>query len=474
MRKERRHQDGHSIRLKINNGIDCLLLNPPAPFTRYPYLGIALLASLLRKDGIRVEILDSSALGYTLQDTIKHIQHRKPRIIGITVMSATLRSSYLLIQAIKENYYGGVIVIGGAHIDGDPEIMASIKIPYAFWGECEYEFVDFCEQILGGQIPNKMPGLIINNNGELFKGKPNVVSELDALPMPAYDLLPLDRYYSPSTKLKTVSFISSRGCPYNCVFCSKLQQKPFRHLSIENITNQVEKLVNEFGIQWIEFVDEIFTLKRKFVIELCEAVIAKNIYFNWGCGTRADRIDEEMVILMGKAGCRKIGFGIETGVERLRFALNKRITNYKIIDAVKLCRKHGVRVGGSFIFGHPSETVKDMQQTIRFARKLPLNTPGFNRMIPIPNSDLFEKAKKSGRISKNVWRNFMLGKCSYPLFAPEGISHQTIAWFHRKAFLFTYLWPSYIWRNRAVLFSPRYFFRSVSELLNSIAGKRYR
>lgn len=453
--------------------LDCLLLNPSDDFSRYPYLGLCLLAAVLRERGIRVEILDSAALGYSMPDVIEHIKKRKPRIIGITTMSMMLHFCYQLIQGIKESYPEGIIVVGGAHIDADVDILAPMNVRYGFRGECEYAFADFCEQLLGGQTPGPMPGLIINDHGNVYAGEPNVVADLDSLPMLAYDLLPLEKYYSPSTNLKTISFISSRGCPYNCLFCSKLQRVRYRHLSTDNFLDQLEVLVREHGMQWIEFVDEIFTLNRNRVVELCQAIIQRNLVFQWGIGTRPDRIDEELIRLMKEAGCRKIGFGIETGVERVRFAVNKKITNQQIVDAVNCCRKHGMKIMGSFIFGHPTETKEEMLQTISFAKRLGLTLAYFHKMIPIPNSELFETAKREGVLEKDVWTDFMLGKRSHPLYTPKGVSPDAVHRIYRRAWFAMYFWPPNIWRNRSVLLQPRHFLQSAKAFFKLSSVKRY-
>ncbi|MCD6304419.1 MAG: radical SAM protein, partial [Planctomycetes bacterium] len=221
-------------------------------------------------------------------------------------------------------------------------------------------------------------------------------------------------------------------------------------------------------------VDEIFTLDRRRVMKLCRTLAEDGPRFNWGCGTRADRIDEEMIELMHRAGCRKIGFGIESGVERIRFAAGKKITNDQVRQAVAICRKHGLRVGGSFILGLPGETVEDMRQTIRFARSLPLNTPGFNRMIPIPNSQLFAEAVEQGQLPPDLWTQFMLGERPYPVYTPAGLEPAVTARMHSRAFLSTYLWPTYLWRNRSVFLSLRYFTRAAREFWTAVTGKRYR
>jgi len=233
----------------MKNKLECLLINPADDFSRYPYLGLCYLAGSLISSNISVQILDSSALGLTNEAIIKHILDYRPRIIGISIMSMSLPSCYTLIKLIQNNYPEGVLVVGGAHINADPEIVADMNVQYGFYGECETAFVKFCKAIIEGKDPHKIHGLILNQNGEVIKNLPAKIDDINELAMPAYELLPLDKYYSPSTSQKTISFISSRGCPYNCIYCSKLQQMKYSSLSPGNVKNQIEILVNKFGMQ---------------------------------------------------------------------------------------------------------------------------------------------------------------------------------------------------------------------------------
>ncbi len=464
----------NNIRKQPRGGLDCLLLNPPDDFSRYPYLGLCQLAAVLRERGVTVEILDSAALGFSASDVLEHIKRKKPRIIGVGAMSMMLRFCHRLIQRIQAQYPEGVVVFGGAHINADKNILAPMNVRYGFHGECEFEFPDFCEKILGGRTPEPMPGLIVNDNGAVSAGEPREVSDLDSLPLLAYDLLPLEKYYSPSTNLKTISYITSRGCPYNCIYCSKLQRVKHRCAGTDKIIAQVEALVHEHGIQWIEFADEIFTIRRERVEALCKAIIRRKLNFRWGVGTRVDAIDEDLIRLMKEAGLRKIGFGVETGVERVRFKVNKRITNEQIMDAVNLCRKHGIKTYGSFIFGHPTETREEMLQTICFAKKLGLDYTYFHKMIPIPNSELFETAVREGVFERNVWTDFMLGRRSLPLYVPGGLTRKTIHKIYRKAWWSSYFNPSNIWRHRSQLVQLGHLFKSARAFLKLASRNRYK
>lgn len=454
--------------------LDCLLINPPDSFSRYPYLGLCSLAGELESQNIKVGILDCAALGITAnQDILTHIVSRKPKIIGISVMSMMLKQCFEIVNLIKLHCPGATLVVGGAHINADPEILIPMGVKYGFHGECERGFAEFCARILGNQEINNIPGLIINNGNAAIYDAPPLIDDLDALPLPAYHLLPIDKYFSPNTNSKVISVITSRGCPYDCVFCSKLNRIKHRRLSPKRVVEQLGILLHTHGIEWVEFVDEIFTINRQWVVELCQEILNSGLKFEWGAGTRADCIDEDMIVLMKKAGCRKVGFGAETGSERVRFLDRKLITNDQLITAVKLCNRHGMYTMASYIFGHPTETEKEMMETVQFSKKLPTHTAFFNKMIPIPGSELFDSAVKSGAVAADIWTSFMLGKCPYPIYYPTSTRAQKVDQIYRRAWLQWYLSPRSIYRNLGKLLKPVHLMKSLKAFLLSSSDRRY-
>ncbi len=462
-------------KIEIKYGLDCLLINPPDDFSRYPYLGLCYIAGSLRNRGMTVEILDSVALGFKTGDVVNHILNKRPRIIGITVMSMTLPYCYSLIRHIQEKYPMSVIVVGGAHINADPNIIVDMNIRYGFRGECELVFPTFCESILKGEEPvRSIPGLIVNNNGVVCLNDPAFIEDLNTLPPPAYDLLPLNKYYSPSSSLKTISSITSRGCPYNCIFCSKLQQTKYRYLNTEKVLDQIDILINQMGIKRIEFVDEIFTLNKERVIELCHGIINRGYKFQWGCGTRADRIDEELLKIMKEAGCSKIGFGIESGVERVRFIDHKKITNEQINETIRLCQKYRIKSFGDYIFGHPTETLHEMKETLKYSLKLKTDIAYYAKMIPIPDSELFKIYTRSGVINSDIWKSYMLGKRPYPIYYPDTISKKSMDKIYKYAWIRFYLSPRRILQSINLLLNPRFLVKSVLAFYALATGKKYK
>jgi len=453
--------------------LDCLLISPYEKISRYPYLGLAHLAGVLSEKNIKCEILDCAALKYTTNDVVRYAQEKKPLIIGISMMSMMLRECFQIVKALQNGYPEGIIVAGGAHINADPFILSELNVQYGFRGESEFAFSQFCEKILGDQKPVDIPGLITNQDGKIETQPPAIIPDLDALPMPAYDLLPLDNYYSPNTNARLISMISSRGCPYNCTYCSKLQKTKFRSLSVEKTIAQIVNLINRHQIKWIEFVDEIFTLDRKRIIALCDNIIENKLKFNWGAGTRADKIDEDLVQLMQQAGCQKLAFGVESGSESVRFNGNKKITNEQYFQAIDICKKNGIKTMGDYIFGHPNETKADMQETIRFALKLPTDIAYFHKMIPLPNSELYDNAVNRKIIAKDIWTTFMLGESSYPIFYPDSVSQQEMDKMYKVAWMRYYFSWKRMYSNLKLIFKPNLLFRSVKAFFSSIKKSRY-
>lgn len=453
--------------------VDVLLISPPDDFARYPYLGLCQMAAVLRERRISASILDSAAMRLDLRGIIQHVKTTKPRIIGISIMSMMLRFCHNLITILQESYPEGEIVVGGAHLDADFKIIAAMNVKYGFRGESEYAFADFCETLLGGGDPRELPGLIVNDGKNVIAQSAAILDDLNSLPMPAYDLLPIGRYYTPSSKMTAISYITSRGCPYNCSYCSKLQQKKYRHINASKVVEHLEYLNKEMGVQWVEFVDEMFTLKREYVLELCRQMELRGLKIKWGIGTRIDRLDEDLLVAMKSVGLQKIGFGLESGVDRVRFSINKHITNEAIINVLELCNKHRVTTIGSFILGLPGETEDDIEATIAFARKLPLNFGYFNRLIPIPNSQVFAMMVKSERIAPDVWEQFMLGKIPHPICRPDEISEEKMKLLYKKAWRANYLDLKRIWGNRRLLLGPSHLLKSISGLLKLASPRRY-
>ncbi len=177
---------------------------------------------------------------------------------------------------------------------------------------------------------------------------------------------------------------------------------------------------------------------------------------------------------MQKAGCKKIGFGVESGVERVRFLDHKKISNKQISDAIKLCHKYNIISVCSFIFGHPTETKAEMKETLNFSIKIGSDYNYYSKMMPIPNSELFEIAKNTNKIPANIWRSYMLGEISHPIFYPDTVDQESMDRIYRWAWIRFYLSGRNIKQKFKVILSPRMFIRSLKAFIILVSGKKYR
>ncbi|MEW6088089.1 MAG: radical SAM protein, partial [bacterium] len=444
---------------------DFVFINPPYSYTdiiktkskkrnkgfyvNYPHLGLAYLAASLEKNGFSARIIEASASLLSEDEIIKNIKENLPSLIGITVTTLTLRSVYSLIQKIKINFPEIPVILGGAHISVQPDFIQKFNSDFGFVGEAEYGLVQLCRHLLREkQDLDKIKGLIYQKSGDLIVNERDSVPNLDEIPFPARHLLPNDRYFSPVINGRITSMVTSRGCPFNCLYCSRpAVGKNCRFRSPENILNEIIEVKNKFNVKYINFEDDTFTLRKENVKKICELIIKNGIKIKWGCQTRANLVDEKLLKLMHESGCIKISFGVEAGSEKIRNVLNKNISDEDFRQAFKWCRKIGIETNSFFMFGHPTENVNDLKKTISFARELASTYAAFNITYILPGSPLFDYAQKEGLVSNNSWEDYMHGRTPLPVYIPSGLSKETLENFQKKAFTQFYLYPKYIFRR---------------------------
>jgi radical SAM superfamily enzyme YgiQ (UPF0313 family) len=442
---------------------EILLIDPPYSFTeivklkskkkkggfyvRYPHLGLCYLASFLQKEGFSVGIIDASANMLDERDIVDIVKSKKPCIVGITVTTPLLRTVYLIIKSIRSENIKCEIVLGGAHISIDPEIIKDLEIKYGFIGEAEYGFTELCKRVINGQDEfGEIDGLVYNNNGIIKINRKRVPEDLDSLPFPARDLVDNNKYFSPVISGKITSMITSRGCPFQCAYCSRpAVGREYRVRSIENIIKEIKEVINKYDIKYINFEDDTFTLNKDRTRQLCEKIINEKIKIYWGCQTRADLVDYELLNIMKDSGCIKVSFGVETGSERIRYLINKKVKNEDYIRAFKWCNDLGIETNAFVMFGHPTETIKDMEESIRFTCRLNPTYAAFYITTILPGSILCDEAVKEKMIEHPfIWRRYMRGEENLPSYIPVGLKKKDLEKMLKKAFRKFYLRFKYI------------------------------
>lgn len=406
-------------------------------------LGITYIAAMLEQNNISVEILDADILNLDFNQTLSKIKKINPKILLMSIVTVTYDSCAKIASAIKQSCPNISIVIGGPHIAFySEETMINKDFDVGVIGEAELTSLELIKKILIKKSFKKVKGIIYNEKGIIKKTeKRKLISDLNKLPMPAYHLLPNLNLYHPqihSFKYTPVAnMVTSRGCPYRCTFCDKgIFGNKFRAINAINVVNQMQILKNKFGVKEITFYDDVFTLDKKRVYEICEEINSRNLKISWSCSSRADLLDKNLLIAMKKAGCWMIGMGIESGNQKVLNFIKKDINLNIIKKNIELANKVGIKVRAFFQIGHPTETKQSMKDTLNFAKSLKIYAADFLISTPFKGTEFYNNANKYGSV--NLDDKTLFSKM-YPIFVAKGLSKKYLykkqKEFHQKFYL---------------------------------------
>ncbi len=275
---------------------------------KVPPLGLAYLGAVLEKSGYSVRILDLNAEP-NLSSNFKNILlEDKPEIVGISCLTP-FYSAVLSLARITKELTNARVVVGGAHATALPEeLLESTVIDYVVLGEGESTLVELTDSLLRGKNkPDTIKGIAYIKDNKFYKTTPReYIQNLDVLPFPARHLLPIDKYKSPQYKQsKVTSIITSRGCPYSCIFCDYrfLMGPKFRRRSPQNVVTEIIECIRKYNIQHVSFRDSTFTFDEKWIYEFCQLIHNSNVKIDWDCNGRVNLVTVKMLDEMKKAGC---------------------------------------------------------------------------------------------------------------------------------------------------------------------------
>jgi radical SAM superfamily enzyme YgiQ (UPF0313 family) len=397
--------------------------------TSMPPIGLAYLAAALTEAGNDVEIIDCLAqcpitvkrlpdgtfrCGMETEQVARSVNRFKPDLIGIGC-GYTLHApqSYELAEAVKTRYSSQApVVMGGAHASVLPaEVLGNPNVDYVVVGEGEGVLVDLCAALEDEKPTDRIAGLLQRGHDGNVAGDPSRprIEDLDSLPEPRRDLLPLEAYLDcqrlyrrsiNNMRTPKTTMITSRGCPGNCVFCAirGTWGREWVGRTAENVVAEVESLIDRYGIREIDFLDDSISVSRSRLRRICELILERGIDVKWTTpnGIAIWTLDEETLRLMKKAGCYRLTFGFESGNPETLAFIRK---TYDMDRAKKLVR-YGNRLGmwtlGTFIVGFPYETRAQMEDTLSFARGLGLDLAIFYSANPLPGTDLHRICLEEG------------------------------------------------------------------------------
>ena len=377
-----------------------LLINPPtvhalksiAGFTAPP-LGLAYLGAVARENGFNVRIIDAPAENMTLRDLGREIKYFDPDIVGITATTPMIPDAYTVAHLAKTINPNAYVIIGGPHVTFLPRrtLMECPCIDIVVQGEGEETFKELLNVIDSGKRLSDVRGITYYDEGKIRINPPRpLIKDIDKIPIPAYDLLPMEKYRVNNVRFATI--MTSRGCPYNCIFCSSsaLFGHAYRTHSVERVLKELGILRNEYHVREIEFLDDTFTLNRKRAQKIAEEIIRNDLDISWSASSRVNTIDYETASIMRRANAHTVYFGIESGTEKILKFIRKGITLKQARDAVKVAKKAGLNVLGSFVIGFPIETIHDINTTIDFSKSLNLDIAQYTIATPNPGTYLWE------------------------------------------------------------------------------------
>ncbi len=396
--------------------LDVSLIVPPTrAHTRRPPSSFLTLAAFLEQEGHSTEIVDFKVPSYTpLQgealkkienQVIQHVSKQNPAIVGLTCMSHEVDDVLELGKRIKEKS-GAKIVVGGPHSNNEPQdlLFKNTPIDGVVIGEGELTFEELVKRVKDGSDWQSTKSIAYWNGEQLVRTPKRELMDLDRLPIPAFEKIDMNYYTQPHVYairyllLSSFYVFSSRGCPWNCNFCSfrtawdyNANRKPIRYRSVKNVVDEIELLVKKYHVDAVYMYDDDFCIWKKRVLEFAEELEKRELNILWACETRVDEVSDEMLSAMKHSGCIQLDFGVESGSQRSLDAVNKQTSVEDARNAFRMCHKQGIRTFANFMFNTPNETEEDVAQTMKFAKEIQATEYSFGIMTPYAGSELYKE-----------------------------------------------------------------------------------
>lgn len=425
-----------------SSGIDILFVNLPtnnwykdkiAKSNSMPPLGLLYVATYVQNRGYKVKVIDFAVETMSQEEFINLLKQDDPKIIGLSTYNETWNAQKVMCKIIKSILPQSIVFAGGAFATFCYEdVLSESETDYVIRGEGEIVTLELCDYIFGkshndaryikGICYKDFKGQIIDN------GIANRIENLDKLGIiPDRTLVNLSNYIMPYT------ISTARGCPGECIFCSSKSfwGKKVYMRSAKSIFDEVMHLHNKFDTLIFYITDDTFTASYKRAVQFCEMIKETGIKFVWGCESRADVINEDLMKIMTEAGCKKLQIGLESADNEILRKIKKNVSIEQIENGVKLANKYGLHITASYIVGHAYDTHETINNTINFAKKIQREYGAHvvgSVNTPFPGTEQYEKREELGiKIYENDWNQYIL---SNPIISTRNINRNELRKYH--------------------------------------------
>jgi radical SAM superfamily enzyme YgiQ (UPF0313 family) len=445
-----------------------------------PGLGMLMLAAVAREHGYRVHLDDAKAHGTPIEAVAQRIAALRPDYLGLSATTISVTNAGRIAERVKALLPGVVTILGGAHVSAIPErtLEAFPSIDFGVVGEGEISLIDLLARLGSGLAYDDVAGLAYRRDGRVCANpRAPYIDDLDALPPPAWDLLPdFPHHFRPTLfsypRTPVATLITSRGCPFSCTFCDRSTSgRKGRMHGVEGVVRLCQMLVDR-GVRHITFLDDLFTVRKQRVIDLCHAFLDRGFTFSWSCNSHPNLLDFSTMQLMRRAGCWQIAYGIESGSQRVLDVVKREVRIPRMRETLRMTRAAGIRAKGYMMLGHPTEGLDSLAETAAFLRTVELDLCQITKFTPYPGTPAYPTILQHGTFVEDWERmnamNFV--------FVPNGLTNETLEAHFDHCYRAFYKRPDVLWGlARLMLREPRFITQlgaSVSVYLRSKGAAR--
>ncbi len=381
-------------------------------YLEYP-IYLAYIVAVLEEAGLEVAFIDAVMEEMSIEAFSEAVAKIGPDLVVIECSTPSIYYDLESARAAKESSVGTFVALIGSHptffhqeiLEENPAVDGIIR------GEVEMTIKELALHLARGEDLTQVQGLTYRQGSQIQVNAPRpLIEDLDSLPFPARHIVSHDGYraaiYSGD---RPTAMVSSRGCPYHCVYClwpETLYGHKFRARSAENVVDEIEHVVRDYGVDEIYFDDDCLTLNKGRVLEMCKLLLERGVDVDWIVQARVDTVDREVLAAMKEAGCHYILFGVESGSTKMLEVMKKRITLDRVRQAFKDCRELGIKTQAFFLFGVPGETNETIEETIEFAKEINADSTQFAIAIPHPGTELYQTCVDNGWLVFDSWEDF--------------------------------------------------------------------